>query len=223
MADDLIIDLSNYKDRVGSRVAPGEYVVVVEDAEAAKSSTGNPMVNMWYKIQGGDFDGQTITDRLVLTEKSLFRVVGFMQAINLPTPKKRLKINLRQFIGKRLEITVDDGEPYNGRVRSEVRGYTKIIGANKPASDDGDDEFAGLADPVSGTTDRATDLPEESTTDTPSGLATDSLPSPETQPGTEAADTATVENVAHKEPSPSASASDDSSTSDEVDLNDFDL
>src|SRR5699024_9385696 len=93
------IDLSNYKDRVGSRVAEGTYRVLVEDAEQTEARSGNAMINLFFRIQGGEFDGATIVDRLVLTEKSLFRVVGFMQAIGLPTPKKKLAISLNQFIG----------------------------------------------------------------------------------------------------------------------------
>jgi hypothetical protein len=127
MSDVMTIDLSNYKDRVGARVTPGRYRVVVEDVEQDKSKTGgNPMINVWYKIIGGEFDGQTLIDRLTITEKALFRVVGFMQAIGLPTPKKKLQINPRRFLGQKLDVDVDDGEPYNGRVKSEIRGYVRI-------------------------------------------------------------------------------------------------
>lgn len=160
MDNDLIIDLSNYKDRLGSRVKPDRYRVVVEDAEAAESAAKNPMVNLWFKIIGGEFDGMTVTDRLVLTEKSLFRVVGFMQAISLPTPKQKIRINPRQFVGKTLEIDVEDGEPYNGRVRSEVRAYYKIAGANKAPAEASDD-FEGLEEfTAPSTSDKVADLPE---------------------------------------------------------------
>lgn len=153
MAEEVIIDLSNYKDRVGSRVMPGTYRVQVEDAENTESANKNPMINLWFTILEGEFAGQTVTDRLVLTEKSLFRVVGFMQAIGLPTPKKRIKINTRQFVGRTLDIEVDDGDPYNGRVRSEVRGYRKIAGGAAAAADlPGDD--------LPETDSSATELPE---------------------------------------------------------------
>jgi hypothetical protein len=138
MADDLIVDLTNYKDRVGSRVIPGRYTVVVDDAESDTARSGNPMVNLWLRVQGGDFDGATIVDRLVMTEKSLFRVVGFMQAVGLPTPRKRLKINVRAFVGRTLDIDVVDGEPYNGRVKSEVSGYMRNTTAAETTDDSPD-------------------------------------------------------------------------------------
>ena len=138
MSDELIVDLTNYKDRVGNRVAPGRYTVIVEDVESDTSKAGNPMVNTWLRVQGGDFDGATIIDRLTVTEKALFRVVGFMQAVGLPTPKKKFKMNPRVFVGKTLDIDVEDGEPYNGRVKSEVRGYMRSTGKS-PAADEGTD------------------------------------------------------------------------------------
>lgn len=135
---EFILDLSNYRDNVGARVDEGRYRVVVEDAEMDKSKAGNQMVNLWFRIQGGAFDGATITDRLTNTEKALFRFVGFMQAIGLPTPKKRLKLNLNQYIGKVLDIDVEDGDPYMGRVKSEVRGYIQVSKKEKAPEDAGD-------------------------------------------------------------------------------------
>lgn len=157
MAEEVIIDLSNYKDRVGSRVMPGTYRVQVEDAENTESANKNPMINLWFTILEGEFAGQTVTDRLVLTEKSLFRVVGFMQAIGLPTPKKRIKLNTRQFVGRTLDIEVDDGDPYNGRVRSEVRGYRKIAGsAQKADLDDLPETDSSASDLPGADTEQAT-------------------------------------------------------------------
>lgn len=126
-----IIDLTDYKDRMGARVAPGRYRVVVEDTEMDQSKAGNQMFNIWFRIlDEGDFKDMTISDRLTNTPKALFRIVGFMQAIGLPTPRKRLQVDIAKWVGRVLEIDVEDGEPYNGRIRSEVRGYIKATGSN---------------------------------------------------------------------------------------------
>lgn len=130
--NNITIDLTNYKDRVGSRVPEDTYKVIVDDAELETAKSGNPMVNLWLRIHGGDHDGATIVDRLVLTENSMFRVVGFLQALGIKTPKKRLSLDITKFIGRSLEVTVRDGEPYNGRVKSEVSGYAKLAKESKP-------------------------------------------------------------------------------------------
>lgn len=126
MSENVTIDLTNYKDRMGSRVPPGRYRVVVEDAELDTARSGNKMINLFLRVIDGDFKDSTVTDRLVQTEKVMFRTVDFMNAIGLPTPRKRLSINLSQFQGKIVEVDLDDGEPFNGRVKSEVRGYSRV-------------------------------------------------------------------------------------------------
>lgn len=128
-----VIDLTNYKSKMSDYVSPGRYTVVVEDAESDKSKANNPMVNLWFRVQGGENDGATIVDRLVLTENSLFRVVGFLQALGFPTPKKRIKINTAKFVGRILAIDVEDGDPYKGRIKPEVRGYVRVT---KKSDDD---------------------------------------------------------------------------------------
>ena len=65
----------------------------------------------------------------------MFRVVGFLQALGIKTPKKRLSLDISKFVGRSLEITVRDGDPYNGRVKSEVSGYARITEKAAKASE----------------------------------------------------------------------------------------
>jgi Protein of unknown function (DUF669) len=126
---DFELDLTGYRDKVGQRVPPGRYRVTVEDAELDTASSGNQMVNLWLRVMTGQQSSSVIVDRLVLTPKSLFRIVGFMAAIGLPTPRRKMRLNTRLFVGRVLDIDVEDGEPYMGRVKSEVRGYLAVEGA----------------------------------------------------------------------------------------------
>lgn len=128
------IDLSNYRDRVGTRVPEGTYTVLVEDADLDKSSNGNQMITLWLVVQDPEFAGATVVDRLTITDKALFRVVGFMSAIGMPTPKKKFSIDVKRFINKRLMIEVADGEPYMGRIKSEVRGYLRLTSGSVQAA-----------------------------------------------------------------------------------------
>lgn len=145
-----IFDLSNFKERTSAHLPEGRYTVVVEDVEVTKTkATNNDMINVFMAVHapGTDEHGRTIIDRLVQSEGALFRTVSFLQALGLQTPKKRLSINLDQWIGKRLQIEVEDGEPYNGRTSSEVR-------AHLPAPKKKDEDEADLDD-------EADDLDEE--------------------------------------------------------------
>lgn len=125
MSTEVTIDLSNYKDRVGGRVTPGTYTVSIDDVEVGKASSGNMMITVWLQVVSGEFAGTQIIDRLTQTPAAMFRTVNFMQALGLPTPKKRLQLDFSKFIGRRVDVELEDGDPYRGRVKSEVRGYSK--------------------------------------------------------------------------------------------------
>jgi hypothetical protein len=161
MADDLVLDLTNYKDTVGGYVSPGRYAVVIEDAELGESSNKKtPQLTVWLRVVGGEYDGTTLVDNLYLTDKSTFRVVGFLQALNIATPRQRLTFKVRTFINRRAYVVVED-DVYNGKTRARVSAYERLTtgegsGAPAPASGgdlDALDEFAG----ASGS---ATDLPD---------------------------------------------------------------
>ena len=122
----IVIDLSNYKDRGNVRIPEGRYRAIVDDVDLDKSRAGNTMIKVWMRVLGGEHDGAAILDRLTLTDKAMFRVVGFMQGIGIKTPKKKLQINLKTFLKRQADIEVVDGEPYNGRIRSEIAQYIRV-------------------------------------------------------------------------------------------------
>lgn len=128
-----IIDLSNYRDRTGSRVPEDDYVVEVSDIEIGESKAGAPMWTVYLQIVGGPMDGMSLVDRLTLTDKAMFRVVGFLNGMGVKTSRKRMKVDTARLVGRKAIVTVSDGEPYNGSIRSEVRGYTRYV---SPTSED---------------------------------------------------------------------------------------
>ena len=93
----IVIDLTQYKQNMSDKITPGRYKVRVSDADLVKTRAGDDMVNLYLEVVGGEFAGKVVIDRLVQTPKALFRTVGFMQALGLPTPKKRLSIDLSRW------------------------------------------------------------------------------------------------------------------------------
>lgn len=126
---DFIVDFTDYKDRQGSYVDEGKYNVIVEDAELSKTKKNNDnMVTVFLRIVGTQFDGLTIVERLVDTKAAHFRLVGFLQATGYKVEHKKQKLQAKNFIGKRLTVTVKDGDPFNGRVKSEVDTFERFTG-----------------------------------------------------------------------------------------------
>nr|DAU94789.1 MAG TPA: Protein of unknown function (DUF669) [Caudoviricetes sp.] len=126
----LTFDFTNYKDTSTAHVAPGTYHAEVADFEETTSKAGNAMFVVYLEITEGAHAGQQIIDRLPQTEKAMFRSAAFLQALGVKIAKKRISLNPKSLIGRPVDIVVEDGEPYNGRVKSEVREYLR---ATKPA------------------------------------------------------------------------------------------
>jgi hypothetical protein len=129
------LDLSQYKERLSSTVPDGRYLVQVDDYELTKTAqTKNDMFNIWLRIVEGEYAGEVVIDRLTVTEKALFRIVGFLNGLGIPTPKKRLAIDPNKWTGRKVWVDLEVGEPYRGRPgKSEVRGYSRYVpGAEMP-------------------------------------------------------------------------------------------
>lgn len=141
----LTFDFTNYKDTSTAHVAPGTYHAEVSDFEETTSKAGNVMFVIYLEITEGAHAGQQIIDRLPQTEKAMFRSAAFLQALGVKIAKKKIALNPRSLIGRPVDIVVEDGEPYNGKVKSEVREYLR---ATKPAKAEpaADDPLAGEAD-----------------------------------------------------------------------------
>lgn len=136
----LTFDFTNYKDTSTAHVAPGTYHAEVSDFEETTSKAGNAMFVVYLEITEGPHAGQQIIDRLPQTEKAMFRSAAFLQALGVKIAKKRIALNPRSLIGRPVDIVVEDGEPYNGRVKSEVREYLR---ATKPAKAEPEDDPMG--------------------------------------------------------------------------------
>ena len=148
----LTFDFTNYKDTSTAHVAPGTYHAEVSDFEETTSKAGNAMFAVYLEIIEGPHAGQQIIDRLPQTEKAMFRSAAFLQALGVKIAKKRISMNPKSLIGRPVDIVVEDGEPYNGRVKSEVREYlraTKPVeskpSAADPMADEDGDELASPA------------------------------------------------------------------------------
>nr|DAT31671.1 MAG TPA: Protein of unknown function (DUF669) [Caudoviricetes sp.] len=133
----LTFDFTNYKDTSSAHVAPGTYHAEVSDFEETTSKAGNAMFVVYLEITSGPHAGQQIIDRLPQTEKAMFRSAAFLQALGVKIAKKKIALNPRSLIGRPVDIVVEDGEPYNGRVKSEVREYLR---ATKPAKAEPEDD-----------------------------------------------------------------------------------
>lgn len=152
----LTFDFTNYKDTSSAHVPAGTYRAEVSDFEETTSKAGNAMFVVYLEITSGPHAGQQIIDRLPQTEKAMFRSAAFLQALGVKIANKRISLNPKSLIGRPVDILVEDGEPYNGLVKSEVREYlratkpseSKPAAADPMADEDEIDEPAPAAEPA---------------------------------------------------------------------------
>lgn len=126
----LTFDFTNYKDTSTAHIPAGTYHAEVSDFEETVSKADNVMFVVYLRITEGPYAGQQIIDRLPQTERAMFRSAAFLQALGVKIAKKKIALNPKSLVDRPVDIVVEDGEPYNGRVKSEVREYLR---ATKPA------------------------------------------------------------------------------------------
>jgi hypothetical protein len=161
------LDLTGYKETLSATVPDGRYLVQVDDYELTKTkSTQKDMFNVWLRIVEGEYAGEVVIDRLTVTDKALFRIVGFLNGLGIPTPKKRLALDPNKWTGRKVWVDLEIGEPYRGRPgKSEVRGYVRYVpGEAAPQAAPGD---------VPGTVERQSTRDELDEFATAQGVVTD--------------------------------------------------
>ena len=144
-------DFTNYRETGSAQVPAGTYRARVNDFEETESKAGNAMFVVYLEIIDGPYTGKQIIDRLPQTEKAMFRSAAFLQALGVKIAKKRIALNPKSLIGRPVDILVEDGEPFNGRVKSEVREYlraTKPAAQAKPVADLADEDDEPAAEPT---------------------------------------------------------------------------
>jgi hypothetical protein len=95
-------------------------------------------------------------ENLYRTEASMFRIVAFLNALGIKTPKAKISLKLRQLMGRRVTVNISD-DTYNGRTRSRVDSFERYIADGSSSTTGGID----LDDFISDTSDDVQDLPEE--------------------------------------------------------------
>lgn len=122
------LDLSGYRPNISDTVADARYLAIVEDYEFGKSKSQNDMFTVFLRIVEGPESGKVIIDRLAITPKALFKIVGFLNGLGMPTPKKRLSINPEAWKNRKVYIDTSHAEPYRGRPgTSQIDGYARYI------------------------------------------------------------------------------------------------
>lgn len=151
----LTVDMSNVPERrEGGRsahVPPGDYLLKLTDAyftkvKAGNKNAGKPMAVWIFSIEkpASHKSAGSIYYRTGLWEEAVFSFRNLLQDLlnGKAIPKRAVDVDLKKYIGKLVGATLDDAEPYNNRVKSEIiNTFTAGNFTEQQASDEeGDDE-----------------------------------------------------------------------------------
>lgn len=164
--------LGSYRSNQSDRVPEGRYTVRVQDVDVQKSNQGNTMIVTWLEVVSGDFKGSVLVDRLTITEKAMFRIVGFMKALKMPTSKD-VDIDPRVFLNRLLDVDVVDRE-YRETISSNVSGYMPATGSADSAQDTADLDDVEATEPELDTEAKAEPAKDAAT----DAVATDAVDAP---------------------------------------------
>src|SRR3546814_3645838 len=94
------------------------------------------MFTIWVGFVTGPDAGNVSIDRLVTQGKGLFKIVGFMNGLGLPTPKRRLSVNPEAWKNRKVYIDTGMSEPYRGRpATSQIDGYSRYVSEDEATTE----------------------------------------------------------------------------------------
>lgn len=137
------VDFSGVKDGGGGvRVPEDDYHMKIASVKQDISEkSGNAMLVFQFAFVDKKFAKKgTVRDNIVLGEKSLWRLRDLLEAVGVSVPKKTVQLPIKKLVGKELGITLVDGEPYRGRIKSEVGDYLSLEDFQSGGVDDDDED-----------------------------------------------------------------------------------
>lgn len=123
-----------------TKASEGIHTAKVVEIEEKTSQGGDDMLQFAFEITKGEDKGCKVFEPFVLTDKALWKLKSFLQAIGMKADGK-IKLDLDKLIGKVCDIEVfwDD---YNGQTRAKISDYYKAgKGGGTSAENDDDDEY----------------------------------------------------------------------------------
>ena len=121
-----------------SKASEGIHTAKVAEILEKTSQGGDDMLQFAFEIIKGKDKGCKVFESFVLTDKALWKLKSFLQAIGMKAEGK-LKIDLDKLIGKVCDIEVFWDE-YNGQTRAKISDYYKAGKGGKVEDEDVDDD-----------------------------------------------------------------------------------
>ena len=121
-----------------SKASEGIHTAKVAEILEKTSQGGDDMLQFAFEIIKGEDKGSRVFESFVLTDKALWKLKSFLQAVGMKADGK-LVLDLDKLIGKICDIEVFH-EEYNGQKRAKISDYYKVGKGGSTEDEDTDSE-----------------------------------------------------------------------------------
>jgi hypothetical protein len=136
MARKLKVNMTGVESYV--KCAEGEHIAVLKEIEEKESQNGSDMLAAVFEVIKGSSTGARVFDNFVLTEKALWKLKGYLEAVGMKADGK-IVIDLDKLVGKTCIINVLH-EEYNGQTRAKIDGFKSLTQKSESDDDEDDDD-----------------------------------------------------------------------------------
>lgn len=152
MAKKVNLDFSQVKERGAfnpKQVEEGDYaarIVKVEDATVKEGGTHAGAHQYVFTIKLQKYSQYSYPYRTLTTvQDQLWKLRNIAVAAGLNVPKKRMAFDPNKLVGKEVGVTMEDGDVFNGRTKSEISAIFPVseLGVTGDVQDQGtnDEDF----------------------------------------------------------------------------------
>lgn len=132
----LKVDFTNVESYI--KCEEGEHIAILREIEEKVSSSNNDMLTGKFEVVNGSSTGAVVYNNFTLTEKSLWVLKSFLDAVGMKAEGKVL-LDIDKIIGKKCIISVLH-EEYNGNMTAKINGFKALKAKPAPAAEE-DDEY----------------------------------------------------------------------------------
>jgi hypothetical protein len=119
-----------------TRCEEGQHIAKLVKIEEKETQAGDDMMVATFEVTRGESKGARVFENFVLTEKALWKLKGYLEAVGMKAEGK-VVIDFDKLLGKACIIEVAH-EEYNGTIRAKINAYKSLDQA--PDDDEDDDD-----------------------------------------------------------------------------------
>jgi hypothetical protein len=139
----LQIDFTGVEGKRGRRVPEGDYLLKVKDYAVSPADDDPGWIRIENTIKKGPTDGD-YSEMYSLSQKALFRLRNFFEAIGLKVPSSVTKVPLEKIVGRSYAASIAD-HTYDNKTKSQIQDWFpkdeyEALAAGTIDEDDDEDE-----------------------------------------------------------------------------------